>query len=131
MKILLGTHNKGKIKEIVEMLGDLPIEIVTLPDSDREEPEENGKTYFENALKEIWHSRTFRRFGVGNRRPKRETGNLISTLFGRRHPVRHKNRKDIENDEKRKKPQRPFQNGCGDIFSGNGKNFAHGRHRGG
>ncbi len=51
MKILLGTHNKGKIKEIVEMLGDLPIEIVTLPDSDREEPEENGKTYFENALK--------------------------------------------------------------------------------
>lgn len=51
MKILLGTHNKGKIKEIVEILGDLPIEIVTLPDSDREEPEENGKTYFENALK--------------------------------------------------------------------------------
>ncbi len=50
MKILLGTHNKGKIKEIAEIMRDLPVEIVALPDSDREEPEENRKTYFENAL---------------------------------------------------------------------------------
>ncbi len=51
MKILLGTHNKGKIKEIGKILSALPIEIIVLPEKDNEEPEENGKTYFENALK--------------------------------------------------------------------------------
>jgi len=50
-KILLATKNKGKIKEIKEILSDMDVELVELPDNDDDEVEENGTSYFENALK--------------------------------------------------------------------------------
>lgn len=49
--LLIGTTNKGKVREIVEELRDLPLivkdlsEFPTIPP-----PEETGKTFFENAL---------------------------------------------------------------------------------
>ncbi len=50
MHLLLGTNNKGKIIEMREVLGDLSYEIKT-PDDFliTDVPEENGKTFYENA----------------------------------------------------------------------------------
>lgn len=54
MKVLLGTGNKHKIIEIKDILNSSGVvaNIVTLNDMaiKYEEPEENGNTYFENAL---------------------------------------------------------------------------------
>lgn len=51
-KILLATHNKGKIKELFSMLSDLPVEIVTLSDVGiTEDIKEDGKTYKRNSQK--------------------------------------------------------------------------------
>ena len=51
MKILIATHNKGKYKELMEVLEDLPIEFVSLNDMKIEEDvEETGTTYAENAI---------------------------------------------------------------------------------
>ena len=50
-KILLATKNKGKIKEIKEIFSDMDVELVELPENDDDEVEENGTSYFENALK--------------------------------------------------------------------------------
>ncbi len=48
--LLIATSNKGKIKEISEVLKDFPISIKTLEDfSGIPSPEETGKTFFENA----------------------------------------------------------------------------------
>lgn len=51
MRILIGTTNKGKFNEIKEVLGDLPIELIT-PDQLEitESPEETGGNYIENAV---------------------------------------------------------------------------------
>ncbi|BAL81450.1 RdgB/HAM1 family non-canonical purine NTP pyrophosphatase [Caldisericum exile] len=49
VKILVATKNKGKLKEIQEILGDLPIKLMPLPES-ASDVEENGSTYLENAL---------------------------------------------------------------------------------
>jgi XTP/dITP diphosphohydrolase len=51
MKILIGTTNKGKFKEISEVLSSLPIELIT-PDTlgITEVPVETGENYEENAL---------------------------------------------------------------------------------
>lgn len=52
MRIVLATHNKDKVKEIRNILGDLDTEIVTLDDfPGAPEPVEDGKTLSENALK--------------------------------------------------------------------------------
>ena len=50
-KILLATKNKGKIKEIKEIFSDLPVVLVEIPETDTDEVEEDGSSYFENALK--------------------------------------------------------------------------------
>lgn len=52
MKILLATKNKGKIREMNAMFGDLPVEFVGV-DFLKEVPEvvEDGNTFHENALK--------------------------------------------------------------------------------
>lgn len=47
-KILLATHNAGKIKELETLLAPFGIEIVSA--DGYPEPEENGKTFVENAL---------------------------------------------------------------------------------
>lgn len=51
MKILLASHNKGKINEFVNLLSDLNIEFCLLDEFEKvEEPLEYGKTLVENAL---------------------------------------------------------------------------------
>lgn len=51
MKLLVATQNKNKVKELKELLVDLPIELVTLADlDDNYEVIEDGKTFEENAL---------------------------------------------------------------------------------
>lgn len=55
LKILLATKNKGKVKEIKGVFSDLPIRFIELPQSDDDEVVEDGKNYFENALKKAKH----------------------------------------------------------------------------
>lgn len=51
MKIVAATGNKGKIKEIERIFGVLGFEVVTQKDAGIDiSPEENGKTFMENAL---------------------------------------------------------------------------------
>jgi len=49
-KLVIASHNQGKIKEIRELLQPLNIEILSAYDLKIEEPEENGCTFEENAL---------------------------------------------------------------------------------
>ena len=49
-KLVIASHNKGKIKEIKELLNPLKIEIISAYDLGIKEPEENGKNFEENAL---------------------------------------------------------------------------------
>ena len=56
MELLVGTNNKGKVVEISEVLGDLPITLIrpeTL--SITEVPDETGKTFEENAIQKALH----------------------------------------------------------------------------
>ncbi len=51
MKILIATRNKGKFKGLVEGLGDLPFQFVSLDDMGIEgDVVETGETYEENAI---------------------------------------------------------------------------------
>ena len=47
-KILVGTHNKGKFKEISDLLPN-KVEKVSPNDFGIESPEENGKTFLANS----------------------------------------------------------------------------------
>ncbi|MDC0226950.1 RdgB/HAM1 family non-canonical purine NTP pyrophosphatase [Alphaproteobacteria bacterium] len=49
-QLVIASHNKGKIKEINQLLNPLKIDVLSAYDLDIEEPEENGKTFEENAL---------------------------------------------------------------------------------
>lgn len=50
MRLLIATHNRGKLTEYQEMLADLPLELVTLDDVGiRDDVEETGATFAENA----------------------------------------------------------------------------------
>lgn len=50
MKLLIATRNPGKLKEIQELLGNLPCEVVSLADfPEVPEHEETGASYTENA----------------------------------------------------------------------------------
>ena len=58
MKLLVATTNRGKLREIAEILRGAPVELVTL-ESYRAipEPDENGTTFAENArLKALYYS---------------------------------------------------------------------------
>ena len=48
MKFILASHNKKKLKELADILNKFGIEIEALPEN-APEPEENGKTFAENA----------------------------------------------------------------------------------
>lgn len=51
MKLLIATHNRGKLLEYQEILSDLPFELVTLDDVGiMHDVEETGATFYENAL---------------------------------------------------------------------------------
>jgi XTP/dITP diphosphohydrolase len=49
-KIIVGTRNAGKIREIQTALADLPFVVTGLPDKDIPEVEETGTTFQENAI---------------------------------------------------------------------------------
>lgn len=50
-KIVFATTNEGKVKEIKEILGDFPIEVVSMKEMGiTADIEENGKTFEENSL---------------------------------------------------------------------------------
>lgn len=50
MQLLLATHNKNKIKELRYLFKNFDIDIFSAEDFNLSEPEENGKTFEENAL---------------------------------------------------------------------------------
>ena len=51
MKLLIATHNPGKIREYREIFHDLPVKIVSLDEEGiTMEPEETGKTFKDNAV---------------------------------------------------------------------------------
>ena len=50
-KLLIATHNKGKLRELTELLGDVPYELVSLDDLGiHHDVEEAGSTFEENAV---------------------------------------------------------------------------------
>ena len=50
MRLLIATHNRGKLIEYQEMFADLPFDLVTLDDIGiRDDVAENGATFAENA----------------------------------------------------------------------------------
>ena len=48
-RLVLATHNKGKLAEFQDMLKDFGLEIVSAGDLGLPEPEETGTTFVENA----------------------------------------------------------------------------------
>ncbi|MDO7840887.1 RdgB/HAM1 family non-canonical purine NTP pyrophosphatase [Sphingomonas immobilis] len=48
-KLVIASHNQGKVKEILEMLGPYGVEPVSAADLDLPEPEETGTTFLANA----------------------------------------------------------------------------------
>ena len=48
-KLLVATHNQGKLEEIADMLKDYGIAVVGAAELDLPEPEETGTTFVENA----------------------------------------------------------------------------------
>lgn len=49
MQFVLASHNKKKLAELSAIVSSLGIEIIPLPEG-APEPEENGKTFEENAM---------------------------------------------------------------------------------
>ena len=49
MKFVLASRNKGKLREMEDILGELGIEVAPLP-ADAPEPVEDGETFEENAM---------------------------------------------------------------------------------
>ena len=48
-KLVIASHNRGKVKEILEMLGPYGVEPVSAAELDLPEPEETGTTFLANA----------------------------------------------------------------------------------
>ena len=48
-KIVIASHNAGKIKEIAELLSPLGVTVISASEAGLPEPEETGKTFIENA----------------------------------------------------------------------------------
>lgn len=78
-KIIFATHNSGKIIEMREMLSGLDFEIVSAADVGIfEEPEENGKTFEENArLKARFVANKTKEWSVAD-----DSGVMIDALGG-------------------------------------------------
>jgi XTP/dITP diphosphohydrolase len=58
-KLLIATHNPGKIAELRSLLSDLPLQLVSLSEIGiNEEAEENGTTYKENSqIKALFYAK--------------------------------------------------------------------------
>ena len=48
-KIVIASHNKGKVSEIANLLSPLGISVISASETGLPEPEETGKTFVENA----------------------------------------------------------------------------------
>lgn len=55
-KIVLATHNKGKIKEMADLVAELGLEVMSAADFDVPDVEETGTTFVENAIIKARHS---------------------------------------------------------------------------
>ena len=51
-KIVLATGNKGKVKEMADVLANFGFEVIAQTDLGIESPEETGLTFVENAILE-------------------------------------------------------------------------------
>lgn len=49
-QLFLASGNQGKITEIIDLLSDFPVEVISATDFDIEEPEETGATFADNAI---------------------------------------------------------------------------------
>jgi len=49
-KLVIASHNKGKIKEIRDLLDPLKIKIFSADELNIDEPDENGLSFEENAI---------------------------------------------------------------------------------
>ncbi len=49
-KLVIASHNKGKVKEIGELLAPLGLEVISAAEANVDEPEETGLTFAENAI---------------------------------------------------------------------------------
>ena len=49
MQFVLASHNQKKLREMAEILGELGIEVLSLPEN-APEPEETGSSFEENAI---------------------------------------------------------------------------------
>lgn len=49
-KLVIASHNAGKVREIAELLSPFGVEVVSASALDLPEPEETGETFVENAL---------------------------------------------------------------------------------
>ncbi len=58
-RLVVATTNRGKLREIAQLLAGVPVELLTLADfPDVAAPEENGRTFAENArLKALYYAR--------------------------------------------------------------------------
>lgn len=68
LEIVLATHNPGKVREFVELLGDLPVQVYAL-DAFPQIPDlpEDGLTYTENAInKAVTVARLTRRVAIAD-----------------------------------------------------------------
>ena len=55
-KVILASGNKGKLRELQEILSDLPFELLPQPDTEEYEVEETGTTFIENAIIKARHA---------------------------------------------------------------------------
>ena len=80
MRLLVATTNPGKVREIREILADLPIELLTLADLPPiTPPEETGRTFAENArLKALYYAKASRQLTVAE-----DSGLEVDALGGR------------------------------------------------
>jgi len=49
-KLVIASHNPGKVREIRDLLGPLGFEVISAGDAGAPEPEETGETFAQNAL---------------------------------------------------------------------------------
>ena len=48
-KIVIASHNAGKVSEIADLLSPLGVSVISAGEAGLPEPEETGKTFIENA----------------------------------------------------------------------------------
>ena len=87
MRIVIATHNEGKVRELAELFAPIGIETVSAGALGLPEPEETGASFAENAkLKakrrpdRLWHGRDCRRFRARGHGARRRARHPFRTL---------------------------------------------------